>query len=98
MNLTKLEKELLLEFLKDLDNRLGNAGCNDYQLPNTLKHHDLMEKIIKYNYSSEESRKSEEYIWNLDRLKDTKGPYISTIDFLVLGYLQTRVEQLETED
>lgn len=34
-NLSVLEKELLLDFLKDLDDRYGNAGCNDYSLPNT---------------------------------------------------------------
>lgn len=35
MTLNQTELKLLNEFLEDLSDRMGNAGCNDFDMPNT---------------------------------------------------------------
>ena len=37
MNLSETEKQVLTRFMKDYDDKLGTAGCNDFTLPKTPK-------------------------------------------------------------
>lgn len=36
MELTETEKKVLSEMLDDFADRLGNAGCNDFRMPDDL--------------------------------------------------------------
>jgi len=79
-SLSVLEKEILLHFLEDLSDRFGNAGCNDYELPNDALHRLLMERVIKIMFSPEDQPQQLEWLAE-------SGKGISTMDAIVLGYI-----------
>jgi len=72
---------------KHLDERLGNAGCNDYQLPATPENKKLMTQVIQRAYAPQDQ---------IQPLKDLESSpdHFLTMDFLVLGYLRKQVMQL----
>lgn len=90
--LTKAEKELLLGFLQELSDNYGHAGCNEYSLPNTPENREVMRKALTMTYSEDQEELEDEfdYLENCDKT-------IHTIDTIVLDYIVTKVESLETE-
>ena len=55
--LTPLQKtalKLAVEFLEDLGDKYGNAGCNDYEFPNTDENWEIYKKSIYDNGDLEE--------------------------------------------
>lgn len=43
------ELALIAEFLDDYGNRLGNDGCNDFELDDTLENRALVKAAMKWN-------------------------------------------------
>ena len=78
--LTVLEKEKLLSFLEELSDHYGNAGCNDYTLPNDAPHRLLMERVIKVMYQPKDQAQQLEWLAQ-------SGKKIITMDSTVLGYI-----------
>lgn len=89
-NLSNIEKQILLKFLNQLERSLGNAGCNDFRIPNDSVHRALMEKVIRHNFPiADEDQENQ-----LERLNDTKCKEIITMDFFVLNYLIECIKNL----
>jgi hypothetical protein len=78
--MTKAELKLVASFLEELDNRFGEDGCNDYELPNTPENRKLLKKAFKWGCASD----ADELIKEME--EDT-GPTISTMNNIVCGYL-----------
>lgn len=93
-SLTTIEKKLLLEFLNELSDKFGNAGCNDYSLPNDAAHRQFMEKVIKHGFSGDDQKEQLEMIFDIPK----KSSKLCTMDITVLDYLKSCVEQLSTEE
>ena len=77
---TEAEKKILLGFLEDLSDKYGNAGCNDYRLPNTSENKQILCAAIKIQYEKDAVVKE------VDRIMRIKGDTILTFDSLVLDY------------
>lgn len=94
--LSVLEKKVLLSFLEDLDDRFGNAGCNDYDcsdvyaMPNDSSHQKFMKRVIKTMYEPKDQQ------GELENLIES-GKTILTMDTTVLGYIVSCVKRLATQ-
>lgn len=88
--LSVLEKEKLLSFLEELSDRFGNAGCNDYDMPNDASHRLLMERVIKVMFQPKDQPQQMEWLAE-------SGEGIPTMDTTVLGYLIECVSALPTQ-
>jgi hypothetical protein len=88
--LSCLEKKLLLDFLKDLDESFGNAGCNDYSLPNDPPHQKLMKRVIKTMFAPKAQQEELEYLIE-------SGKRINTMDTTVLGYIVACIKRLPAQ-
>lgn len=77
--MTKLEKELLLKFLDDLNEKYGCAGCNDYDLPNTDEGWAIYQEIKEG--SSLKNRPPE-------------SVPLLVMDFQVLNYLRDKLKKI----
>ncbi len=75
--LTKVETALLMEFLEDLSNRMGNQGCNDYAIKDTPEHR----RIVKAASSAEAFQEG-----------DIANGKIMTMDGLLVDYLRERLQ------
>lgn len=84
-----LEKQLLFKFLDDLEDHHNNAGCNDYDLPNTTEGRLIHEKSIRLDMS-----KSDADDWlNVEH----EGDKITTMDFFVFKFLRNKLERILNE-
>lgn len=45
--ITNNDVTILLNFLEDLSERFGNAGCNDMELPDTPENRSLIEEALE---------------------------------------------------
>ena len=81
VKMTEAEIKTLLDFLEDLSNEYGNAGCNDFTLLNTPENLEMVISAIKYGYRDDDQKEVLENILS----KDKKT--IRTVDFVVLDYL-----------
>lgn len=88
--LSVLEKQKLLSFLEDLSDHYGNAGCNDYTLPNDASHQLLMERVIQTMYDPKDQ--PQQLKWLAESSKK-----IVTMDTTVLGYIIECVAALPTQ-
>lgn len=77
------EKAMLLKFLDNLSDHMGNAGCNDLDLENTPDNYELVAAAEKYcaEQNKEEPRPPHVY-----------KNKICTTDFIVLSYLVGLIE------
>jgi hypothetical protein len=48
MTLNNVEKECLIEFLEDLRDNMGNAGCNDYCISADPQNEDFIKEMNKF--------------------------------------------------
>jgi hypothetical protein len=78
--MTKNELLLAAQFLEDYCDRLGNDGCNDYDLPNTDENWDMLVKIEE----------------EIDPKETTERPPkkepLQTVNFSVAGYIARRLK------
>jgi hypothetical protein len=88
--LSVLEKKVLLSFLEYLNDRFGNAGCNDYDLPNDPPHQKFMKRVIKTMYGPKDQQEELERLIESDKT-------ILTMDTTVLGYIISCIERLPTQ-
>jgi len=82
--LTDVEKDTLVQFLKDYSNELGNAGCNDFYLPNTDENWELIK-------TSAESCMDKDGAETITRPED-KSKRIFAHDLVVLDYLTKKIQ------
>jgi len=68
-----------IEFLDELSDIQGNAGCNDFDMPNTPENRVFFEEMEAYNNSENEDRQE------LPPLNDKN---IYTLDILVNSYVR----------
>lgn len=79
--LSPTELKLIAQFLDDYGGRLGNDGCNDYELDDTPEHRKLLEAAERTNSDDpDEWAKIEVY----------QGKLL-TANFHVVGHLRARV-------
>ena len=43
------EKKLIISFLKELSNNMGNAGCNDWNFPDDWSHEEKLSFVMDYH-------------------------------------------------
>lgn len=72
------EIEILRRMFDDYSDNLGNAGCNDFEMPNTDQNWALYVAAEKANEDYEEEERP-------------KGKKICGCDFIILEYLKERV-------
>ena len=98
IRLTALERQLWSEIIVHLSEQLSSSGCNDFVLENTPESQALLRSIIQYNYKEEQERTLE--LEQLQRDIDEGKSKIYTYDFLLLSYLQNKVNEIldETHD
>jgi len=85
---TALEKKLLFEFLDELSDHYGNAGCNDFEVPNTVEGRALFTAAVRYSYSEDDANRE------LAQAFEWSGGAIATVDSTILGYLRHKLEVL----
>ena len=96
--MSKLTKEqmaaikLALEFLEDLSDKYGNAGCNDYSLENTDENWEIYKRGVYANGDSLEIQELEKS--GRPSLKQN----IETYDFSVVYACQLYLEDLLEEE
>jgi len=81
-----------LEFLDQLSEHMGNAGCNDFEMENTPENVKLLKDIIKQGYERPKDVKEE-----LEQLEEDLAENLETLmtaDFMVFDYLRSKVEKL----
>ena len=78
--MTNYEAQLLAKFIDDLGRRMGNAGCNDFTLPDTEENRTLVRSAEQYGMGKDAKEKL-----------DVQGGKIVTDDFVVLDYLKHRM-------
>lgn len=76
--MTKNEINLIIEFLNDYSDKLGNAGCNDYELINNEENLEMVKQ-------AELELKKEPYI--------TKRGTIMTYDFMLVSHLKNKLKE-----
>lgn len=77
--LTETERTILIEMLDDLANHMGNAGCNDYTLPDTDGGRKLAEDV-------------EAFLCEDDKDRERHIPArLDTSDFAVLACLRKKL-------
>ncbi len=86
---TTLEKKLFSKFLDELEDCHSNAGCNDYDLPNTPEGREIHQVSVRQAMSKKDA---EEY---LDI--ESKGKKICTMDSFVFSYLRKKLERILNE-
>lgn len=81
IGLNKAEVKLIIMFLDEYAELLGNNGCNDLKLDNTPENREIVK-------SAEKDQSGED--WN-----DTvpKGKSFYTTDFVVVGYLADKLKK-----
>jgi len=82
---TKLERDSLWSFLKDLSDHQSNAGCNDFKVPNTEEGRALIRAVYTNYYTPEAA---EEEIANT---LDTNRDHFYTMDSWVLDHLWNKL-------
>lgn len=90
MNLSAIEKKILLEMLGSLDHCFSIAGCNDFDLPNDAQHRALMEQVLRRAYEAETLESELKDLTEYTQRSKT----IRTTDTLILGYLKARIQEL----
>lgn len=88
--LTAVEKETLFDFLKDLEDRMGNAGCNDFIYPATPEGRQFAENVVNAVYDDSEK---EELLDDIKDAYETGGPCYG-YDWIVVIYLKKRLEEV----
>lgn len=86
-NFSALEKETLLGFLDDLDERFGNAGCNDFDVPNTPEGRALFAAACRHSYGQDEANRE------IAEAFENSGDSICCFDTMILGYLRHKLEK-----
>ncbi len=77
-----IEREVFTRMLDDLSDRFGNAGCNDFEIPNTPEYQEFVERVVRHNIDEEDADE-----W-LDEIKETPSDTITIFDIWVLEYLR----------
>lgn len=88
MEFTALEKKILFKFLEDLSDHQGNAGCNDFDLPNTPEGQQIHEESVRAAMSK---RDADEWLSNEH---GSKSKTICTADTIVLSYLVKKLKKV----
>lgn len=81
INLTKSELKQLIKFLENYGEDLGNAGCNDLILDNTPENRAMVKAAMKDQCDED---------WDDT---DTKNKKFYSTDFIVLGYLNSKLSE-----
>lgn len=80
-HMTPDEIKLLEGFFKDLGERMGNAGCNDMELPNNPQNRTLVTNAYRHGMSAEDFED-----WQYG--KRWVGQRLIVEDFIILDYLK----------
>lgn len=87
MNITAADKKILLDFLHDLSNRYGRAGCNDHTLPATItaeEKENLHTDVLRF-VQSQPDFQSEDPIFAAQMVLGN--------DMLLVHYLMDKIEK-----
>ncbi len=90
---TKLEKQLLNDFFERLEDYMGNAGCNDFDVPNTTEGQELMRNVLNHALQHEEEEK-EAQLESLENDIEQGRKNLLTYDFFVLSYLKSKINNM----
>jgi hypothetical protein len=84
------EKESLLGFLDQLRDCMSNAGCNDFEVENTPENVAMLERAIRHSHSDKDADETVERLhWRAAK----GGQKLHTTDFVLLGYLRSKLEE-----
>jgi len=95
MNLTNTEITVLKDFLDQLADHFSNAGCNDYDLPNTPENKQLLLDATIYDYTvngfANDADEMNEMNDDIKRINNAKGKKLYITDSLLLSYLKYKL-------
>lgn len=94
MKLTTLERKILFDFLKQLSDHMGNAGCNDYCLKNTPEAQALVRAVIEDQFEGQDRK---ERLESLDHDIENGRKQLIEMDFIILHYLEKKLKQILDE-
>lgn len=94
--LNKLERELLGGFFDRLEDYMGNAGCNDFDVPNTTEGQELMRNVINHAFRDEEEERKIQ-LESLEEEIEKGRKKLVTFDFFVLLYLRSKIDKMLEE-
>lgn len=80
--LNKHEAVLLREFLEELSEIQGNAGCNDHRMANTPENREVLIRALRFGFNPSDAEES--IGWLPD---ETSEEDIYTSDFILYDYL-----------
>lgn len=89
VNLKEQELKLIVDFLDVLGDKLGNAGCNDFELEDTPDNRALIAKAALYNDPKATEEDQEPMVYDGKLL---------TQDTLICGYLKSRITKVLEEN
>ena len=91
--ITKNEIKILEDFFDRLEDEMGDAGCNDYYLPNTKENYDLIREVIICD-GDMDREEQDDYLETLKASKKQKKLFV--FDTMLLRYLREKlILQLE---
>lgn len=77
--MTAIEKQMLVKFLGDHKEILGNAGCNDWSMPYGPALWDWIQKVFEYGIVNN--------LWDDGCPPTHNGNKIYWFDFMIVSYL-----------
>lgn len=92
VSFTANETKILLDFLDQLNDYFGSAGCNDYTLPDSPENRLLIETAaaISHGTTLERWRKDEDYI-----APEPHHRKLFTFDLELLHYLEDKIKKAQ---
>lgn len=87
--------EQFLKMAEQCSDQMGNAGCNDWEMPNTQEYRDLIDLAQASNchMTLEEYRASDEYSDHHVYHEGTKRECLMTTDFIIFDLFVNKVKE-----